>query len=249
MLKVLSKIISLGDRIEITKPVSAEKKKELEEENSIYAKPLISQVYDIIDETQLKIAMPIVEGRVIPLPTNARFDACFYTNNGLYKSKFIVTERYKENGLFVLVVELVVELKKYQRRQYYRLEFSKNIEYLIIEEELLEEIKDDKDMMKDLFKQRENLKGILIDLSGGGARFASSTKHNRGDIVLLKIDVSISTGKEVFAVLGKMLLSERMINNSLSYEQRVEFCELKNTDREVIIRYIFEQERRMRQKK
>lgn len=246
---MLSKIISLGDRLEITKPVSAEKKKELEEENSIFAKPLISQVYDIIDETQLKIAMPIVEGRIIPLPINARFDVCFFTNGGLYKSRFVVTDRYKENGLYVLVVELLVELKKYQRRQYYRLEFSRDIDYLIIEEELFDEIKEDKDMMRQMFKERQNLKGILIDLSGGGARFASSEKHKKGDIVLLKIDVAISAGKEVFAVLGKMLFSERMINNSLAYEQRIEFCELKNADREVIIRYIFEQERKMRQKR
>lgn len=246
---MLSKIISLGDRIEITKQVSEAKRKELEAENSVFARTLVSKVYDIIDETQIKIAMPIVEGRVIPLPVNSRFNVCFFTAGGLYKSRIIIVERYKENGLYVLVAELVEDLKKYQRRQYYRLEFARDIEYLIVEEALVSTIMEDKDMMEDLYKQCTKKKGILVDLSGGGLRFASQEKLLRGDVLIIKLDISINSGKKIDKIFGKVLFSNKMINNGMMHEQRIEFFDLKDSDRETIIRYIFEQERKMRQSK
>jgi c-di-GMP-binding flagellar brake protein YcgR len=245
---MLSKVLSPGDRLEIEKIVSEEKKKQLIEENSVFAKTLISQIYDMIDETQLKIAMPIVEGRVIPLPTNARFDVCFFTSGGLYKSKFVVLDRFKENGLYVLVVELVSELKKYQRRQYYRLECTMDIEYLVVENELVDSLKDDEEYVKEILDGSQLNKGIVIDISGGGIRFASRDKLDCNSTVLVKINIAISDGKSVYGVLGKVLNSSRMINNELMYEQRIEYSDIQNGDREIIIRYIFEQERRMRQK-
>ena len=146
---MLSKIVTLGDRIEITKSENSERRK-LSDEKSVFDRPLISQVYDVIDETQLKIAMPIVEGRVVPLAVNGRFDICFITSGGLYKSRFVVLDRYKENGLYVLLIELVYELKKYQRRQYYRLEYTKDFEYIVIDEDTEKLIIEDENMIKEL---------------------------------------------------------------------------------------------------
>ena len=69
-------------------------------------KKYFSQVYDILSEDEMKIAMPIVDGRVIPLPVNGRYDLCFYTSGGLYQCKATITDRYKEGGLFVLQIEI-----------------------------------------------------------------------------------------------------------------------------------------------
>lgn len=245
---MLSKIVKPGDRIEITKPVSEEKMKELIKENSIFAKPLISQVYDIIDETQLKIAMPIVAGRVTPLPLNARFDICFFTNGGLYKSGFSVIDRYKENGLYVLVIELIYELKKYQRRQYYRLECLMEINYVVTSEEMEAKLQDE-DYLKELFENSEEKRhGIVMDISGGGVRFASKEKLEPNSIIVIKLDIHTMNNKEVYAVLGRIVNSTKMMNKDGMYDQRVEYFEIEGETRENIIRYIFEQERKMRQK-
>lgn len=245
---MLSKILSLGDRLEINKVVSEEKRKQLVEENSVFARTLTSQIYDIIDETQLNIAMPIVEGRVIPLPVNAKFDVCFFSSGGLYKSKFIVLDRYKENGLYVLKVELISGLTKYQRRQYYRLECAMDIEYLVVENDLLDSLREDETLVRKMLDESELKKGIVIDISGGGIRFASRDKLDSNSVVLVKVNIAISNGKNVYGVLGKVLNSTKMINNELMYEQRIEYSDIQNADREVIIRYIFETERKMRQK-
>ena len=244
---MLSKIVSPGDRIEIMKSVSEEKLKRLIEEKSVYAKPLISQVYDIIDDTQLSIAMPIVEGRVLPLPLNSKFEICFFTSGGLYKSGFIVTDRYKENGLYVLVIELLYELKKYQRRQYYRLECVMEVGYMIPDDSFSAEDMDDETIKKIL---DENIlkKGIINDISGGGIRFSSNEKIEDNTVILVKLDMHVSGNKEVYGVMGKVLSSTKILNHDGLYEQRMEYHEIEENKRETIIRYIFEQERKMRQK-
>ena len=62
---MLSKILSPGDRLELLRVASEEKKNRFLEQNSVESRVLLSQIYDMMDEEQLKIAMPIVEGRVI----------------------------------------------------------------------------------------------------------------------------------------------------------------------------------------
>lgn len=244
---MLSKIVTLGDRIEITKSENSERRK-LSDEKSVFDRPLISQVYDVIDETQLKIAMPIVEGRVVPLAVNGRFDICFITSGGLYKSRFVVLDRYKENGLYVLLIELVYELKKYQRRQYYRLEYMKDFEYIVIDEDTEKLIIEDENMIKEILDNNKLKKGIIIDISGGGIRFASRDKLEEKSKVLLKLDISLSNNKKVYGIMGKVLSSRSLLNDETTYEQRIEYMEIPNSTRETIIRYIFEQERLMRQK-
>lgn len=244
---MLSKLVSPGDRVEITKPVDKKNKKKYAQAESVFETALISQVYEIMDDTKLSIAMPMADGRIIPLPVNSKFEICFYTSGGLYKSGFIVTERYKQNGLYVLVIELLYELKKYQRRQFYRLECAMEVDYIILDDSVsAEEIDDDE--MKELLNGHELKKGIIIDISGGGIRFASEEKLEDNVLVIIKLDMQISNNKEVYGVMGRILSSRKIINNNRMYEQRMEYHEIEEKKRETIIRYVFEQERKMRQK-
>lgn len=242
---MLSKIISPGNRLEITKVVSEKKRKQLQEENSVFAKTLVSQVYDVVDETQLKIAMPIVEGRVIPLPINERFDVCFYTDFGLYTSGFTVIERYKENGLYVLVIELIYELKKFQRRQYYRFECVMDADFVKADEEFLKGEIDDY-VLDEKFDDAPKVPGTIMDISGGGIRFVSGEKLEKNSIVLVKLDLIFKDKQKTKVIMGKVLSSNKTKNDAGMYEQRIEFCDIKGSDREKIIKYIFEQERKMR---
>lgn len=244
---MISKILSPGDRLEIKKVVSEKKRKELEAEKSVFAKPLISKIYDIVDETQLKIAMPMAEGRIIPLPVNSRFDVCFFTSGGLYNSGFTVIERYKENGLYILVVELIYELKKVQRRQYYRLECVMEVEYVKVDEEFLSQEIDDY-ILEEKFKETAGAKAIVMDISGGGIRFASEEKLADNDVVIVRLNLQLNNNQTLFGVLGRVLSSRKVRNNTGMYEQRIEYLDIQGQTRETIIRYIFEQERKLRNK-
>ena len=71
------------------------------------------------------------------------YEVCFYTSTGLYQAKLEITDRYKENNIFILVGAFCSDLEKCQRRQYYRLEKIIDIDYrnYTREEEILEKIK------------------------------------------------------------------------------------------------------------
>lgn len=244
---MLTKVIAPGDKLEITRNISEKRRKQLEEENSVFAGALTSQVFEVIDDTQLKIAMPMVRGKMIPLPINSRFNVCFYTKNGLYKSGFVVLKRYRQDGMHVLEVELIYELKKYQRRQYYRLECMIEIAYICVDDEFIEQGYDDEDI-KRKFELEHSTEGIVIDISGGGIRFASEEQLQVGSVVLVKLNIRVSEDRSVYGVLGRVLGSRRMPNNEGMYEQRIEYQEISGKSRETIIKYIFEQERKLRKK-
>ncbi len=244
---MLTSIITPGDKLEITKNLSEKRRKQLEEEKSIFAGVLVSQAFEAIDDTKLRIAMPIVEGKLILLPVNSRYNVVIYTKGGLYKSSFIVLKRYKQDAIYGLEVELIQPLKKFQRRQYYRLECMIEIEYICVDEEFMSQELDDDDIKKK-FELESAVKGTVLDISGGGIRFSSAEHLEKGSIVLVKLNIRVSEDKSVYGVLGKVLES-RIIRNSLGlYEQRLEYQEISGKSRETIIRYIFEQERRLRKK-
>lgn len=246
---MISKILSPGDRLEIRKVLSEKKRKELEAEDSVFAKTLVSKIYDIVDETQLKIAMPIYDGRIIPLPVNGRFDVTFFSSGGLYNSAFTVIERYKENGLYILVVELIYELKKIQRRQYYRLECVMEVEYVKIDEDFFSQNTEFNDgILEDKFEECAKTKAIVMDISGGGIRYASEEQLTPNSFVIVKLNLKLNNNQTLFGVVGKVLSSRRVRNNNDMYEQRIEYSDINGRTREKIIRYIFEQERRLRNK-
>ena len=152
---MLSKLVSLGDRLELTSPAKMQQNKENDEPQP-HKKPYVSQVYDVLEDEQLKIAMPIVEGRVIPLPLHGRYDVTFFTAGGLYQAKSVIVERYKEDGLFILVIELTSELKKYQRRQYFRLEYTMDVEYIELTKEEVINVLTDPDAMDEILEGEMN---------------------------------------------------------------------------------------------
>lgn len=253
---MLSKLLSLGDRLELYRVLSEEQTKKLKEENSIQVRTFVSQIYDIINEEQLKIAMPIVEGRVIPLPLNARYDVCFYAAGGLYKCRLVVTDRYKEDGLYILVVDLLTELKKYQRRQYFRLEYSLELEYIRLTEEELtsikefdpEQYKNSQEVIKDIMDSRVFTRGIASDISGGGIRFNSNEKIEPGSQLVVKLNLLLGNETVILGVRSRVISSIRLENKKGLHEHRIEYFEISGQIREIIIRYIFEQERRIRKK-
>ncbi|MBD5136370.1 MAG: hypothetical protein HDT39_10490 [Lachnospiraceae bacterium] len=236
---MLSRIITPGNRIELTKPIIQKKTEEK-------SKPFISQVYDILEDDQIKIAMPMVEGKVIPLPLHGRYDMCFYTSGGLYQAKAVITDRYKEDGLYILIVELASELKKFQRRQYFRLEYSMDVKFKsVTDEELIAAASSEAEMK--YLSTFGMLDGISLDISGGGIRFTSREEIDKNSNAVISINIGI-TEEIICNIAAKIISAGRVQNRDKIYEYRAEFVNMKNSDREQLIRFIFDMERRLRKR-
>ena len=240
---MLSKVIGVGDRVEFTgvhpsrianDPESVTKKK-------VY----ISQVTDVIDETRIKVTMPIEGGHVVAVSVNTKLDVCFYTSKGLYHGRVVVVERMKENSIYEMVVELQYELKKYQRRQYYRLRCTMDVSYRLLEEN--EQIAFEE---KGIIPEKDELFGLLhgvcLDFSGGGIRFLTQDRYNKNDYLFVKLNISYGDNCRTYILVGRVIASVQGRNNRRNYETRMEFVNISNKIREEIIKYIFMEERRQR---
>lgn len=244
---MLSKIIGVGNKIELTRvnQVADRDTNNLTGENG--KKVLVSQVYDILDEDRLKIAIPSESGKIVLLPNNTRIDACFYTTNGLYQGRFIIVDRYKEGNLLVQVVELINELTKYQRRQYFRLSCTMSIKYVPIDEKQFEEYSKEKNILEKIDEQ-EAFTAVALDISGGGMRFVSKSRHEKNSFIAVSLGIEYTQKIKKYGILAKIINVSTSKNNSVLYEHRVEFCNLDGNEREEIIKYIFDEERKRRKK-
>ena len=205
-----------------------------------------SQILDKIDEQHFQVSMPIDGYKVLLLPVGGRYEATIYSGKNIYVCQVRVTDRYKVRNQYVMNIETISSLKKFQRRAYFRLEYTRDFEFHLPEEEV-EAVQED---------EAENLeethvffdKGILLDLSGGGCRFVSREKIEPGERLILRIPLE-GKEKKILTVTGQTLSSKRVESRSISYEQRVEFVDIEEARREEIIQFIFQQERKNRKKR
>ncbi|HHX11248.1 MAG TPA: PilZ domain-containing protein [Clostridiales bacterium] len=181
----------------------------------------------------------------------------FYSDKGLYQSRAEVIDNIRDNNIIITRVRLTSDLEKIQRRQFYRLELIHDIEYRIItvEEETLnkklsskdtspEEIEEYKNRLSELDRQWEKVS--INDLSGGGTRFNTNKIYNSGDKILIRMDFVAGGTYKRLDINGVILSSTKLFNNPGVIEYRIEFKGFDKRDREELIKYIFEEERRRR---
>ena len=198
---MLSKVLSIGDKVEFTR-VQA-----VQSDASMRKKVYVSQIYEVVDETRVKVGMPIENGHIVALAPNTRLDACFYTAKGLYHGRVIVVERMREHNIYVMVVELQYELKKFQRRQYYRLNCTMDLLHRPMEEEE-QELFINKGMAPDDSNIVGFKNGIALDFSGGGIRFISQEKYNKEDLIVIRLKISYDDEYKIYSnlTIGNVVL-------------------------------------------
>ena len=235
---MISKYVQVGNKIDIESI-----KKTTGELGEITRKTYRSELYDIESEDIIKIAMPMEQSKIVLLPVDAEYSLCFYTPQGLYQCLARVVERYKSNNLFVLSMELETDLQKYQRREYYRLNKVLEMKSKVIDENeksagiaRLQFI--DTDLTFD--------NGTMVDISGGGARFISKVQYPEGSLIRFMFSLFVNGQVTEYKLVGKVLNSSPIENREDQFENRIQFVNMINDDRESIIKYIFEEERKMR---
>ena len=147
--------------------------------------------------------------------------------------------------MFFLVLERKTPLSKLQRREFYRFNCMMEVQYRAILEG--EEI-DVKEMERAEVLKLNWSKAVMIDLSGGGMKLATTLQANKQDEVQISMVLPLSTGAKQYYIKGVVVASIPSANLSNVFEHRIEFKDITNQEREEIIKYIFEEERRRRQK-
>lgn len=250
-----NEVIPIGTKIEMQ---SANRKllKMEPGETPIY----ISQLLQWSDINQAIIAVPTYQGRLVPLRTDDIYELQFATPKGLYRCKGKVVNRSKtSNNIAIAEVKFTSALEKCQRRQFYRMNCIVPLKFSVLTE-----------VQKDLYKKKkhcltleqkleidkkiknqemEYLKGVMLDISGGGIRFNSTSQQKEGDVLLLQPALPETLMKRVTMLLGYVISSRKIPNKEpVLYDNRIEFIELSPVEQELIITYIFKEERNRRKR-
>ena len=236
---LLSKYIAPGSKIEIEAIDRV-----LQEDGSYQRKKFDSKVVDIIDEDRLEILMPMEQTKLVLLPVNGEYDIHFFTTKGLFQCLARVVNRYKNSNLYLLEIELISNLQKYQRREYYRYSCMLPLKYRLLTKAEAIAVEAKRNVLFDELPMTESQ---IVDISGGGMRFVAKDSLEPNDLIYTMY--SLSNGKS-FKHTAKILAVKTLENatKDAKYEYRCQFIDIMNGEREMIIRYIFEEERKKRKR-
>lgn len=238
---MLSKYVIPGNKVELQSVKRLKVSGDGNEERKVYT----TKVFDVISDERIGLLMPMESTKLILLPVDAEYELCFYTDNGLYQCLAKVVDRYRENNIYVLMLDLTSNLRKYQRREYYR--FSCALE--MNSRELMKEEIDSMNMSANLLQPELPLKrSVIVDISGGGLRFVSNMKYEKDSHILCNYSLLIDGEPKAYSFIGKVLMVSELPNKPGIFEHRVQYINMDVDDREEIIKFIFNEERKHRHK-
>ncbi len=238
---MLSNFVKEGDRIDLMAVDKGGVYPGMEQERT---KVYTTKIASILTEDTMEILMPMEQTKLILLPVDGEYNIVFYAASGLFQCFARVIDRYKSNNLYIVAMELTSNLRKYQRREYYR--FSCALE--MCARNLMEEEVQQLEERNPLYLQ-PNLpirRSVIVDISGGGLRFMSNQRYEPGSMIYCSYDLLKGGERKKYEVVGKVLAVRELDNRPNTFEHRVQYVNINESVREEIIQFIFEEERKNR---
>lgn len=210
--------IPIGTKLELTVTDPMEGKIDID---------FISQIEGYTDVNTMRILAPIYEAKIYPVKVNSHIEAyLFYKSNQVFQIKGVVTNRIIIDDIAFLDMRVTENVKRIQRRQYFRFDCSVPVAFY--------------DKPKEEEQQEPEIYGHTVDLSGGGLSVIT-------EIALVKdklIGGYIDLGEYKVNFVGKVLRCNRkIINDELQYISSISFSDMGFKDREKIVGYIFSRQR------
>ena len=208
----------------------------------------VSQVLDVFEDANgkiIRVAMPIYEGRLIPLQVGTYYKVFFYCLKGMYTARCQIVGRSKEVNIYTMDIVLTSALEKFQRRNYYRLPcYMETKIWELTESELFRVLRTGSRLQL----EAPGEDAFIVDLSGGGVRLKSRELYGKNHVLQMQFTLNLDKDTRQMQVLGKVISSYSVENDDRFKETRLAFLELKKEEREFIVKYIFQEQRKIRQK-
>ncbi|MBQ2706268.1 MAG: flagellar brake protein [Agathobacter sp.] len=209
-----------------------------------------SSVFDILSDTELEITMPTDEGKMILFQNGFECQFYFYTSKGLFTCEAVITGRAKRDNFYILNAKIKTGLKKFQRRDYYRVntlidfgfyKITDEVAELETTEDLFEEIADPKYLgLKQLARTK--------DISGGGIKFLVNEPLESREKLLIVIRLTNEKLDHMFYLVAEVIDCVALENSRDKWVARAKWIFKNIKDRDLIVRYVFEEDRMIRKK-
>jgi c-di-GMP-binding flagellar brake protein YcgR len=168
---MVEKFVSPGDKVEMRLLVDTIVTDGSQQVVKVYN----TKVYDLVDDDHIEMHMPMDGTKLVLLPIGCEYDVCFFAKGGIYRTTLRITDRQKDDGMYIFIAELTSNLHKFQRREYYRFNCIVDIEIRELSDEEAQSIEKGK---SGIDYSLPMVDAVIVDISGGGARFLSTTQFN-----------------------------------------------------------------------
>lgn len=219
---------------------------------------LSSKIVDILDDETIVIYMPMDKTVTVPLRLNEKVEMFFYTANYMLSAQVIVKDRYFEGPLSVAKLQVISPFEKLQRRQYYRVECYIPFKFVILEEVAVDKLLSfggtDRLTLRNYQNHIEEMEeeiriwqsGVIVDLSGGGIRFVTETDVDKGDAILLSMQLNNGDTEDDIIVVSRVVNVEEKLEPRGKVEVRARFYKIQDSLRDIIVKFVFDKERKAR---
>lgn len=229
----MRKIFKVGDKIEIVRI----DRRTWEEKDVQY----ISKIADIKDE-YFYIFTPIKEGVYVTFYIDEIVRVYKVTSDGVWVFDGVVEERFKEPE-YMIKVHQISDVRKIQRRMFFRLPINLDIFVKLLNFGQIPRENTPEQAAND-FSEGKIVKALTKDISGGGVCFITQEEFEIGDLILTKIPIE----QEELILKAQILRKERVQHPTYRFMYGCKFVEARQNEIDKIVRFIFAQQQKMRQK-
>ncbi|MDP4179465.1 MAG: PilZ domain-containing protein [Bacillota bacterium] len=180
------------------------------------------------------VAAPIYEGKYVTAYIGMKISLYICKKNEFYKIKAIMSERLVKEGLPLYKLNIEPEIERIQRRQFFRFDCVLDVRCREVE------LENNKVIPKGRFST-----GLTRDISGGGTCLVLMEGLEKGKMIECELRLS---EQQVVKFLGTIVRSHLHAQTKDRFEAGVEFFNIDNKTRESIISFIFQEQRKLRQK-
>lgn len=219
----LDNVLQIGEKIEVRyRGDRANSKKEIS----------YSMVQDVKSGDEIVISLPMLKGMTILLELGQEVEIIYYRDDGCFIFAAKVVEQFSVASASLIRLKKISSVKRLQRRNYFRLKVTLPI--------YIRELKEDPDQDPGPW-----LKAYTLNLSGGGARISSNEKLDKGALLECRLELN----EEEVILNGKVVRSQLVEDDPIvRYEIGLSFIDIAESDRDSIIKFIFQEQRKLRKK-
>lgn len=196
-------------------------------DNSGQSREYTSQVVEMSDSEFVDVLIPIYKKQDVYLRKDTVLKIIVTKGEVAYELRAILYEKLF-GRIPLLRLKVLSEIRKIQRRDFYRLKFFREIK-----------AKHVIDLEQSTYG--ESFKCNLHDISAGGMLLSSKAELQQGDMIESELDLD---GKRI-VIYGTIVRKALTDNHRAPYSYGIRFDKMREYERNVITRFIFDEQRRL----
>jgi c-di-GMP-binding flagellar brake protein YcgR len=187
----------------------------------------VSRVDNINEDGTIDVLIPISKRRIVYINEDTVLKVIITKEAAIYEFKAEI-----ENKLFgvdpLLRLKRTSDIQKIQRRNYFRLKSLNTIK-----------IRKIVNLKEAIFSEYFN--ATMVDISGGGLAFNSELELDINDL----IEISVTLNSNTINLLGMVVRADRSEDNLKKMGYGINFEKITETERNIIMSFIFEEQRKL----